>query len=67
MCVYEDCPYLCLSKKEHHSRYARMRKNKPVEIVKSPSRKVNWDIVEQLKIGIKQRKNEKTDDFIIEI
>ena len=44
-----------------------MRKNKPVEIVKSPSRKVNWDIVEQLKIGIKQRKNEKTDDFIIEI
>ena len=61
MCVYEDCPYLCLSKKEHHSRYARMRKNKQVEIVKSPSRKVNWDIVEQLKIGIKQRKNEKTD------
>ena len=44
-----------------------MRKNKQVEIVKSPSRKVNWDIVEQLKIGIKQRKNEKTDDFIIEI
>ncbi len=60
MCVYEDCPYLCLSKKEHHSRYAKMRKNKAVEIVKSPSRKVNWDIVEQLKIGIKERKNEKT-------
>jgi hypothetical protein len=37
-----------------------MRKNKAVEIVKSPSRKVNWDIVEQLKIGIKERKNEKT-------
>ena len=40
MCVYEDCIYLCPSKKAHHFRYARMRKNKDsIKIVKSP--KVN--------------------------
>lgn len=50
MCIYEDCPFLCTTKKQHHSRFARMRRNKPVEIVKIPSPKVNWDVVEQLKI-----------------
>jgi len=50
MCVYENCPYLCTSKKEHHSRYARIRKNKPVEIIKTPSPKVNWNVVKELKM-----------------
>ena len=39
MCVYQDCPYLCLTKKEHHSRYARMRRNTTFvvqEVKKSP-------------------------------
>ena len=56
MCVYEDCPYFCLTKKAHHSRFARMRRKKPIEIIKTPSLKVNWDVVEQLKIG-KEKKN----------
>jgi hypothetical protein len=55
MCVYDDCPYLCMSKKEHHSRYARIRRNKTVETVKIPSPKVNWDVVEQLKMNIKPK------------
>jgi len=65
MCVYDDCPYLCLTKKQHHSRYARMRLNKPVETVKIPSPKVNWDAVEQLKLNVKPlTRKEKTDDEI---
>ena len=51
MCVYQDCPFLCVSKKQHHFRFAKMRRNKSDEIVKTPSPKVNWNIVEQLKIG----------------
>ena len=50
MCVYQDCPYLCLTKKEHHSRYARMRRNTTFvvqEVKKSP--KVNWDVVNEMK------------------
>jgi len=67
MCVYEDCPYLCMSKKEHHSRYAKMRREKITEFIKTPSPKVNWDVVEQLKIGIKSlRKKEKSDEEIYE-
>lgn len=63
MCVYEDCPFLCMSKKEHHSRYARIRKNNPVEIIKIPSPKVNWDVVEQLKMNVKPlRRKDKTDE-----
>jgi len=63
MCVYEDCPFLCMSKKEHHSRYARIRRNNPVEIIKIPSPKVNWDVVEQLKMNVKPlRKKDKTDE-----
>jgi len=64
MCIYEDCPYLCSTKKQHHSRFARMRRNKTVETVKTPSPKVNWEAVEQLKVGDKPllRKKEKTDD-----
>lgn len=61
MCVYDDCPYLCMSKKEHHSRYARIRRNKTVETVKNPSPKVNWDVVEQLKMNIKPLRKDKTD------
>ena len=51
MCVYDGCPYSCLTKKQHHFRFARMRRNKPVEIVKIPSLKVNWDVVEKLKLN----------------
>jgi len=50
MCVYQDCPYLCLTKKEHHSRYTRMRRNTTFvvqEVKKSP--KVNWDVVNEMK------------------
>jgi hypothetical protein len=36
-----------------------MRRKKPVEIVKIPSPKVNWDVVEQLKIGYKLPIKEK--------
>jgi len=65
MCVYDDCPYLCLTKKQHHSRYARIRKsNKSVETKKIPSPKVNWYVVEQLKLSVKPLKKEKTDDEI---
>jgi hypothetical protein len=41
-----------------------MRRNKTVETVKTPSPKVNWEAVEQLKVGDKPllRKKEKTDD-----
>ena len=60
MCIYEDCYYLCLTKKEHHSRYARMRRKTPVDFVKSPSPKVNWDVVEQLKID--KKLSSKIDD-----
>jgi len=62
MCIYEDCPYLCSTKKQHHSRFARMRRNKPVEIVKIPSPKVNWDVVDQLKIGDKPIRKKRTDN-----
>jgi hypothetical protein len=52
-----------MSKKEHHSRYARIRRNNPVEIIKIPSPKVNWDVVEQLKMNVKPlRKKDKTDE-----
>ena len=56
MCVYQDCPYLCITKKEHHSRYARIRRNTTViaqELKKSP--KVNWDVVNEMK----KKKNEE--------
>lgn len=53
MCIYDNCPYLCSSKKEHHSKYARIRRNvfpeKMETKLKSP--KVNWTIVEELKVG----------------
>ena len=62
MCVYDDCPYLCMSKKEHHSRYARIRRNKTVETVKIPSPKVNWDVVEQLKMNIKPKRIQENDE-----
>lgn len=62
MCIYEDCPYLCSTKKQHHSRFARMRRNKTVETVKTPSPKVNWDVVEQLKIGDKPIRKKRTDN-----
>ncbi len=56
MCVYADCLFNCQTKNEHHSRYAIMRRDRRVEITKNPtdqkSKKVNWELVEQLKIDI---------------
>ena len=59
MCVYDSCPYNCLTKYIHHSKFARIRRNNSYEIkneikkevkkdlieIKSP--KVNWDIVNE--------------------
>jgi len=40
-----------------------MRREKMIEFIKTPSPKVNWDVVEQLKIIDKPlRKKEKPDD-----
>lgn len=52
MCVYQDCPYLCLTKKEHHSRYARIRRNNTIVVpeIKKKSPKVNWDVVNEMKM-----------------
>jgi hypothetical protein len=60
MCVYADCIFFCLTKNEHHSRYANMRKRKINDFnefnefneltQKQKSKKVNWTLVEQLKI-----------------
>ena len=56
MCIYTLCGYDCITRNEHHSRYARMRKNK-VESIKfrlgmdeEPTRssKVNWNMVKEL-------------------
>ena len=67
MCVYENCPYLFLTKKQHHYRFAIMRRNS-VEIVKTPSLKVNWDVVKQLKIGDKPiRKKKDNDDELYDL
>ncbi len=53
MCVYIDCLYPCFDKKEHHARYANMRRNKYSEKkneVKTKSSKVNWNVVNDLNI-----------------
>ena len=50
MCVFKLCCYGCSTKQEHHSRYARMRRN-ITEIEVTRSAKVNWDIVEKLGIN----------------
>jgi hypothetical protein len=39
-----------------------MRRNKPVEIVKIPSPKVNWDVVDQLKISDKPIRKKRIDN-----
>ena len=57
MCVYANCLFKCQTKNEHHSRYAIMRRDRRVEITKKhkdsqKSKKVNWELVEQLKIDI---------------
>jgi hypothetical protein len=44
-----------------------MRKNKLVETVKTPSPKVNWDAVEQLKIGDKRIRKKRIDNDEIEL
>lgn len=59
MCVYQNCRYLCLTKEEHHSRYATMRKNTKCicieEDIKKKSPKVNWDVVDKLKKNLKKK------------
>ena len=62
MCIYDACPYDCLTKSIHHSKFARMRRKKPV--VKTPpipSPKVNWEMVNQLNLNrpFIRKKNEK--------
>ena len=48
MCIFKLCRYGCLTKEEHHSRYARMRSNK-IDIKQvTRSTKVNWNMVEKL-------------------
>ena len=57
MCVYQSCLFPCITKFEHHSKYATMRRrrinnvvdNKLEIAIKSP--KVNWDIVEKMNIN----------------
>lgn len=61
MCVYEDCIYLCPSKKAHHFRYARMRKNKDSVKIRKSS-KVNWEVVARMKINDKILYNKKDEE-----
>jgi hypothetical protein len=61
MCVYEDCIYLCPSKKAHHFRYARMRKNKDSANIRKSS-KVNWEVVAQMKLNNKILYNKKDEE-----
>ena len=50
MCIFTSCQYGCLTKGEHHSKYARMRRNITIQqVTKSP--KVNWNVVEELKLN----------------
>ena len=57
MCVYTSCRYGCITKEEHHSKYARMRKNSPTRIEEihevKKSSKVNWNMVEELGLELK--------------
>ena len=69
MCVFISCQYGCLTKIEHHSKYARMRRNACIEEVQvTKSTKVNWDVVEKLKLGKKiiRKKRENYDEEILE-
>jgi len=50
MCVYESCPYECITKFEHHSRYAKMRRKHKVPAIHVKSPKVNWNIVDELQL-----------------
>lgn len=52
MCVYNDCIYSCFDKKEHHSRYANMRRTKYLDkkINIKKSSKVNWNVANELKL-----------------
>ena len=54
MCIYDGCPYDCLTKSIHHSKFATMRRNKvgnkSVKI-QIPSPKVNWELVNQLNLN----------------
>ena len=72
MCVYNDCLYPCFDKKEHHARYANMRRNKysekKINEVKTRSSKVNWNVVNYLNIEDKtviiNRMKNKKDKYI---
>lgn len=70
MCVFISCQYGCLSKTEHHSKYAGMRRNiRIVEIQKvTRSPKINWNIVEELKLDkpIVRKKKENHNEEILD-
>lgn len=54
MCIFEDCRYNCLTKKQHHARYANMRRKKPMEKIDEDdiklSSKINWSIALELNV-----------------
>jgi len=57
MCVYPTCVFPCLSKAEHHSTYANMRRGRSCPKVgelsdfnQTRSSKVNWEIAEKMNI-----------------
>ena len=45
MCVFKLCCYACNTKEEHHSRYARMRRNITPQVIRSA--KVNWNMAKE--------------------
>ena len=49
MCIYDSCIFQCLTKYEHNSKYAKMRKSKSKtdEKLYTRSFKVNWYNVEK--------------------
>ena len=69
MCVFISCQYRCATKAEHHSKYARMRRTLRIEEkTVTKSRKVNWNMVEELKVGkaIIRKKRKNHDEEILE-
>ncbi len=62
MCVYDSCIFPCISKSEHNSKYAKMRRfrSEPKDEkdpIPTKSWKVNWNIVEKIKGVVKNIEN----------
>lgn len=54
MCIYDSCIFKCLTKYEHNSKYAKMRRSKTDEKLYTRSFKVNWYNVEKTETKIKR-------------